>query len=266
MKNNNLIDMFKISKSEQKSVLDCSIDLSTLKTTNTTLDFEKYKKVFKVSSSNEKKLLNNKRFKTTLKYSQIQSTSNPKNSHGLWDKSEHDKYIEGLYIYNCDWCKISKYMGNRTHYQIVSHSQKFFLRLKNFKDDELGLDFTSDFVNSLKQIVYMVKEKEESLNMNKKLLYIISEKISFGKKIKRKKGEELSSEAKEDDFDLCPGSTNEDFSYNFIHLNKEEENKNDIINSSEINYLDKDDHVERDMEEMSLVNIDNRNNFIFLQL
>ena len=157
-------------------------------------------------------------------------------------------------------------MGNRTHYQIVSHSQKFFLRLKNFKDDELGLDFTSDFVNSLKQIVYMVKEKEESLNMNKKLLYIISEKISFGKKIKRKKGEELSSEAKEDDFDLCPGSTNEDFSYNFIHLNKEEENKNDIINSSEINYLDKDDHVERDMEEMSLVNIVNRNNFIFLQL
>ena len=112
----------------------------------------------------------------------------------------------------------------------------------------------------------MVKEKEESLNMNKKLLYIISEKISFGKKIKRKKGEELSSEAKEDDFDLCPGSTNEDFSYNFIHLNKEEENKNDIINSSEINYLDKDDHVERDMEEMSLVNIVNRNNFIFLQL
>ena len=108
----------------------------------------------------------------------MQSTSNPKNSHGLWDKSEHDKYIGSLYIYNCDWSQMSKYMGNRTHYQIVSHSQKFFLRLKNFKDDELGLDFTSDFVNSLKQIVYMVKEKEESLNMNNKLLYIISEKIS----------------------------------------------------------------------------------------
>ena len=115
MKNNNLIDMFKISKSEQKSVLDCSIDLSTLKTTNTTLDFEKYKIDFKVSSSNEKKLLNNKRFKTTLKYSKMQSTSNPKNSHGLWDKSEHDKYIEGLYIYNCDWCKISKYIWEIEH-------------------------------------------------------------------------------------------------------------------------------------------------------
>jgi len=34
--------MYKSLKSEQKSLLDSSIDLSTLKTTNSTLDSEKY--------------------------------------------------------------------------------------------------------------------------------------------------------------------------------------------------------------------------------
>ena len=36
-------------------------------------------------------------------------------------------------------------------------------------------------------ILDMVKEKEVSLSINKRLLQIISEKISFGKNIKRKK-------------------------------------------------------------------------------
>ena len=158
--------MYKSLKSEQKSLLDSSIDLSTLKTTNSTIDSEKYKQVFIVSNE---KFLNKKKFKTTFKYSKIKSISNRTNSHGLWDKSEHNKYIEALYIYNCDWFKVSKYIGNRTYKQIISHSQKFFLRIKNFKDDELGLDFTSVFVKSLKQIVDMIKDREKSLKTNKKL-------------------------------------------------------------------------------------------------
>ena len=64
--------------------------------------------------------------------------------------------------------------------------------MKNFKDDELGLDFTSTYANNLNIILDMVKEKEESLNTNKKLLYIISEKISFGKKIRKKKRRTIS--------------------------------------------------------------------------
>ena len=256
--------MYKSLKSEQKSLLDSSIYLSTLKTTNSTIDSEKYKQVFIVSNE---KFLNKKKFKTTFKYSKIKSISNRTNSHGLWDKSEHNKYIEALYIYNCDWFKVSKYIGNRTYKQIISHSQKFFLRLKNFKDGELGLDFTSVFVKSLKQIVDMIKDREKSLKTNKKLLYIISEKKSFGKNNKRKNEKKFLSDTAENAQDSCGSLSNNIFNCNFIYLNKEEEvNKNDIKNSSEINYLPKDNYAEKGIEEMSLVDIDNRHNLIFLQL
>ena len=124
-----------------------------------------------------------KKFKTTFKYSKIKSISNRTNSNGLWDKSEHNKYIEALYIYNCDWFKVSKYIGNRTYKQIISHSQKFFLRIKNFKDDELGLDFTSIFVKSLKQIVDMIKDREKSLKTNKKLPFYKNWSNHFSRKV-----------------------------------------------------------------------------------
>ena len=75
-------------------------------------------------------------------------------------------------------------MGDRTYNQIVSHTQKFFLRLKKFKDAELGLDFTSTYVNNLNIIVDIVKEKEASLNINKRLYpkKFLSVRISKEKK------------------------------------------------------------------------------------
>ena len=179
-------------------------------------------------------------------------------------------------MYNCDWVKIRDYMGDRTYYQIVSHSQKFFLRLKKFKDAELGLDFTSIYVNNLNNIVDMVKEKEASLNTNKRLLQIISEKISFGKNIKRKNDEQLSSDATENslnNFDLFnPQCNTNDFSSNFNQYNSEdynnevEENKDEINISSEFNLSPTNGDKEKEVDEISIVNIDNRKNIIFLQL
>ena len=195
--------MFKVLKIKKKPPSDDSLDLTTFKS-NSNLNSDTYKKVFIVSSLN-KKFLNKKKFKTNRKHWKINNLSNRKNIHGYWDINEHNKFIEALYIYNCDWDKIKNYIGNRTYNQIVSHSQKFFLRLKKFKDAELGLDFTSIYVNSLDIIVDMVKEKEVNLNINKRLLQIISEKISFGKNIQRKKEEQLLSDATENslnNFDL----------------------------------------------------------------
>ena len=98
--------------------------------------------------------------------------------------------------------KTQSYLKNRTYYQISSRAQKFFLKLKTFKDEKLGLDFTSDNINKLKDIITIIKQKEknESLldnNINKKLLFIISEKLSFGKAL-RQKEEEKTLETKEE--------------------------------------------------------------------
>ena len=74
-----------------------------------------------------------------------------------------------------------KYIKDRTYSQIRSHAQKFYYKLKSFKDEELGVDFTSPHVKSLNDIVNIVKDKELISNNNRNLLYTISEKISFGK-------------------------------------------------------------------------------------
>ena len=160
--------MVKVLKTEKKQSLDDSLDLSTFKS-NSNLNSDSYKKIFTVSSLN-KTFLNKKRFKINKKHSKIKNLSNHKNINGYWDKNEHNKFIEALYIYNCDWDKITNYIGNRTYYQIISHMQKFFLKLKKFKDDKLGLDFTSTYIYNLNMILDMVKEKEASLNINKSLL------------------------------------------------------------------------------------------------
>ena len=106
---------------------------------------------------------------------------------GKWTDEEHKKFIEALYIYNCKWYYIRKYIPTRAPEQIRSHAQKFYLRLKEFKDDSLGLDFTLDSIKNLDDIISIVKKKELLSNNKGKLLFILSEKLQFGKNIKKKK-------------------------------------------------------------------------------
>ena len=123
-------------------------------------------------------------------------------------------------------------------------------------------------------ILDMVKEKEVSLSINKRLLQIISEKISFGKNIKRKEEEELLlSNATQNNFDLFNSPYNDNnFSCNFHQHNSEdyndevEENKDGDNYSSEFHLSPTDGDIKKEADEISLLNIDNRRNITFLQL
>ena len=119
---------------------------------------------------------------------QIMSSIGNEINDGIWTEEEHKKFIGALYICNCKWYNIQKYVPTRSSGQVRSHAQKFYKRLKDFKDDSLGLDFTLDSIKNLKDIINIVKKKElESLSDTKdKLLFILSEKINFGKKIRKK--------------------------------------------------------------------------------
>ena len=144
-------------------------------------------------------------------------------SNGKWTEEEHKKFIEALYIYNCSWCDIRQYILTRSPDQIKSHAQKFYKRLKDFKDDSLGLDFTLDSIKNLKDIINIVKKKElESLSDTKdKLLFILSEKINFGKKCgktnKKPKRENLIAKPGEDlnkTIDLLEDDNGNDYLWN----------------------------------------------------
>ena len=148
--------------------------------------------LFTIETPN-KKLLKKKRFKVrTKKEEGDKETSNICLRYGYWSKSDHTKFIEALYLYESDWTRIQEYVNDRTDKQVHSHAQKFFLKLKTFKDEKLGLDFTSSNVKCLDNIIYLIKQKESICGNYGKLLHIISEKISFGKKPLKKEQEILA--------------------------------------------------------------------------
>ena len=247
--------MFKVLKVEQKSFLDDTFKTKSnsnfILNTNTNSNTISIHNNPFIISYKKKDFLGKKRFITKR----------------LWNKSEHNKFIEALYIYNCEWEKITEYLGNRTLNQIRSHSQKFFLRLKNFKDIQLGLDFTSTYINNLKIIVDMIKQKEKSLNISNQLLYIISEKISFGKNVGEKDDEkDLLSTKADNNNDLSEPKYKENISDFKTNRIKIENNKEEIETSSEYYLSSLDSNREQEVDEISIVDSDIRKNIIFLQM
>ena len=160
--------------------------------------------------------LTKKRFKLRAKKDYTKyKTSNI--AQGYWAKSEHKKFIEALYLYDCDWKKIQKYIKNRIDSQVRSHAQKFYLKLKYFKDEELGLDFTTSNVKSLSDIIKIIKEKESNSENCGKLLFIISEKLSFGKNTS--KTHKKNEENKLNNCERQNESNSVDYSANYNYIN-----------------------------------------------
>lgn len=159
---------------------------------------------------------------------------------------------------------MKNFIKERTYNQIISHGQKFFLRLKRYKDDNLGLDFTSKNFQNLKAILKIIKEKENSLNMYNKLLYIISEKLSFGKKVKKPKDEKILLSTEENVLSLNE-SEDENISNNydniiynkndFIEEFEEKRNRNVKVNSSEYSIFPTDEEIEKELDDNMSFNI-----------
>ena len=115
------------------------------------------KNIFFTYEPSDNKYLQKKlfRLRTKTDYSKYEK-ANIYINQGYWTKSDHIKFIEALYLYDCSWKKIQKYIKNRTYGQVLSHGQKFYLKLKTFKDEELGLDFTTPNVKSLNDIIIII--------------------------------------------------------------------------------------------------------------
>ena len=108
-----------------------------------------------------------------------------------WNKMEKFKFLEGIYKFGCNWKVINKKLiDSRTSIQVRSHAQKFILKLRKFKDDSLGIDFTKDWDKNSHELIKKLRDIIEN-STNKDILYILSKKLS-GKKIKKKITKEIA--------------------------------------------------------------------------
>ena len=166
---------------------------------------------------------------------------------GKWNKIEKIKFIEGIYRFGSDWRAIIKYIGSRLSDQVRSHAQKFFLKMKRFKDASLGIDFTKnsnidkkgiiralrDIINNSKDenIIEIIYKKLEKVRMKKDVFKNENSKsndklniINFNKEI-NSNFEKLSSKLEKDDNYRDSGKNNE----NKFEL-KDKSESNEIIN------------------------------------
>ena len=91
---------------------------------------------------------------------------------GKWTLKEQIQFFQALDKFGVKWKKFGKIIKTRTAGQIRSHCQKFFKRLKNCKDEELGIDFTSDNIKNMNDVINHIKSVNKNFDIVSILLYI----------------------------------------------------------------------------------------------
>ena len=189
------------------------------------------------------KMLLNPKFYPFRVYNYENNSFNPSIT-GRWKFKEHIQFLEGLDKYGVNWKKICPLIKTRTPKQIRSHAQKFFLKLKQVKDEQLGIDFTSDNINSIRDMINNIKSINCDYDLIKVFLYL-SEKYVVMKKDKKriKHKKELTIEI----------DKNSDTDNNI--KNEKNINENDII----INNTNQDMSISNDNNTFNNNNISNNN-------
>jgi SHAQKYF class myb-like DNA-binding protein len=134
------------------------------------------------SDKHQNNLLNKKIHRFNIYYFDKYLTNEIDHSiSGRWTLKEHLQFLEGLDKYGIKWKKINPLIKTRTVAQIRSHAQKFFLRLKRVKDEQLGIDFTLNNIDNIKEMINHIKSVNSDYDIVKVLLYL-SEKYYANKK------------------------------------------------------------------------------------
>ena len=96
---------------------------------------------------------------------------------GRWSYEEHIKFIKSFVNYGKKWNIIQKYIGTRSCKQIISHAQKFFLRLKRLNTDNYNFNFRKNNIQSLSNIINVIAKSNNTRKNDKK--YIIDTLIDL---------------------------------------------------------------------------------------
>lgn len=144
---------------------------------------------------------------------------------GRWNDKEQTSFLQALDKYGVNWKKISESTPSRTNNQIRSHAQKFFQKIKKYKNEELGIDLTLDSVQNIKDAIRHIK----SVNSDYSIFSIFSH---ISELYDKKKSKLRKQEINTNNIFLEGGNNNINNVYNnFTFDNKE----NTIIKEKDIN-------------------------------
>ena len=93
------------------------------------------------------------------------SSDNFISNEGRWSEEEHEKFLNGIVIYGINWKKVKTLIETRTNMQVRSHAQKFFYKMKLCKDESLGIDFTSNTIRNIKDMINEIKNNNYNFNI-----------------------------------------------------------------------------------------------------
>jgi SHAQKYF class myb-like DNA-binding protein len=77
---------------------------------------------------------------------------------GRWTEDEHRRFIEAILKHGNEWKSVQKHIKTRSSTQSRSHSQKFFLKIKNY--DLFDFKDRKPCINSLNELAKNLNEKE----------------------------------------------------------------------------------------------------------
>ena len=90
---------------------------------------------------------------------------------GRWSLEEHRKFIEAIVEYRKNWKNIQMYIGTRSSSQVRSHAQKFLLKLKTSENPNLNIDFRTQEIKNLNDVIEEIIKRKQNNDEEKK--YII---------------------------------------------------------------------------------------------
>ena len=185
---------------------------------------------------------------------------------GRWSYIEQIKFIKALSKDGPNWKKIGETINFRTLSQIRSHAQKFFLRLKRCKNNELGIDFTSNSIKSFKDMINHIKLVNSNYDINNVFLYLSD--------INQQSLDELTKKTKEDELSrfIMTNTNSQSFekdnnkfdsnNLNNILLLDNLNNMNNNLNVFILNYLNKSKKTNNLINKLYNIYLENINNVL----
>lgn len=188
-------------------------------------------------------------------------------SNGRWTKDERNKFAYALWKFGSDWKKIGQYITTRSTFQIVSHAQKYLMKLKtNEYIIQKGLDIQElnweDCFKCLKQnlndaeLFFVLTSIECDIGDNNRMTNKYLEKKCLMLKENFHSLKEYLGLSMFNEFRNNNNFNKSLFNYNELNIFDSEENKNNLISLNE--YSNDNDTGEQFNE---IINLKNDNYF-----